>query len=101
MARPLLHGVRRAHPGAEIRALGPAPLIALLGAESTFDAGLAWPARRGPEGSGAARAGMARLAADLRAWRPDASLVLPFSFSSAWFAWRTRAALRIGYARGA
>ena len=43
---------------------------------------LAWSRRSGarPRGGGARPA-----------WRPDAALVLPPSFSSAWFAWRTRA----------
>jgi heptosyltransferase-2 len=91
MARPLLHGLRRAQPGAEIRAIGPGPLVSLLAGERTFAAGLAWPGR-------ADAAGCRRLAAELRAWRPEAALIMPFSFSSAWFARRTGAPVRIGYA---
>jgi heptosyltransferase-2 len=97
MARPLLHGLRQAHPEAEIRAVGPASLLALLAIERTFDAGEAWPAR-GDADRRAARARRDQLTAGLRAWRPEAALVLPFSFSSARFAWSTRAAARIGYA---
>ncbi|MEK7823533.1 MAG: lipopolysaccharide heptosyltransferase II [Candidatus Eisenbacteria bacterium] len=89
MARPLLHGVRHAHPRAEIRAVGPAPLLSLLAGESAFDAGEPWP------GDGAARGELTRR---LRAWRPDAALVLPFSFASARFAFGTRAPIRAGYA---
>ena len=88
MARPLLHGLRGAHPRAEIRAVGPAPLLALLEDERTFDAGEPWPAG-GPQ-----RADLTRR---LRAWRPEVALVLPFSFSSARFAFGTRAPMRIGY----
>lgn len=97
MARPLLHGVRRALPESEIRAVGPAPLVALLEGERTFDAGHAFPAR--PSGGGPRpKDTVADLVAELRAWRPDAALVLPFSFSSAWFARATGAPVRIGYA---
>jgi len=98
MARPLLHGMRRAHPQAEIRAVGPAALLSLLGGERTFDAGDAWPARTGPGEPGTAARERTRLAAELRVWRPDAALILPFSFSSAWFARGVGAAIRIGYA---
>jgi ADP-heptose:LPS heptosyltransferase len=97
MARPLLHGLRQAHPGAEIRAVGPAPLLSLLAMERIFDAGEAWPAR-GDADRRAARARRNQLAAALRDWRPEAALVLPFSFSSARFALSTRAPVRIGYA---
>ena len=88
MARPLLHGLRHAHPSAEIRAVGPAPLLALLEVERTFDAGEPWPA-----------AALARraLTQRLRTWGPEAALVLPFSFSSARFARGTGAAMRVGY----
>jgi len=88
MARPLLHGLRRAHPAAEIRAVGPGPLLALLEVERAFDAGEPWPATR------AARRALAQR---LWRWRPDAALVLPFSFSSASFARATGAAMRVGY----
>ncbi|HET7224433.1 MAG TPA: glycosyltransferase family 9 protein, partial [Candidatus Eisenbacteria bacterium] len=89
MSRPLLHALRAAFPAAEIRAIGPGPLLELLAAECAFDRGLPWPA------SGGARAALARA---LAAWGPDVALVLPPSFSSAWFARRTRAQARIGFA---
>jgi len=88
LARPLLHALRRAHPRAELRAVGPASLLGLLSADPVCDAWDAWPA---PAERGA-------LAARLRAWRPDLALVLPPSFSSAVFAWHTGARVRIGYA---
>lgn len=89
MARPLLHGVRDAQPAAEIRAVGPTALLALLSSEATFDRAEPWPGDR---------AGRAHLARTLRAWRPEVALVLPFSFSSARFAAATGARSRIGYA---
>jgi heptosyltransferase-2 len=92
MARPLLHATRAAHPHAEIRAMGKAGLLSLLASERTFDAAESWP---GPEEGAGPRH---ELAARLRAWRPEAALILPFSFSSAQFAHATGARLRIGYA---
>jgi len=89
MARPLLHALRLGIPDAAIRAVGPAPLLDLLAADGAFDGADPWPA------GAAAREHLAR---ELRAWRPDAALVLPPSFSSAWFAWRTGARVRIGQA---
>lgn len=97
MARPLLHAVRRAHRGAEIRAVGKAALLDLLEPERTFDVGEPWPVR-GDEGPLAFRTERENLEANLQAWRPDVALILPFSFSSAWFAYTIRAAMRIGYA---
>jgi heptosyltransferase-2 len=94
MARPLLHALRSAHPAAEVRAVGPGTLLSLLAGERSFDGHHAWPAR----GSGDARARQRALGAELRAWRPDAALILPFSFSSARFVRSTGARLRVGYA---
>jgi len=94
MARPLLHAVRAAHPDAEIRAVAPAALLSLLGKEGVFSAGEPWPARAERRAGG----GTGRIAALFREWRPQAALVLPFSFSSAWFAWSTGAPVRVGYA---
>src|SRR6266545_1436024 len=91
LARPLLHALRGAFPRAEIRWVSPAPIAELLAGDPAADAREAWP-----QGRAARRA----LGAQLRAWRPDAALVLPSSFSSAWFAWRTGARVRIGYAQG-
>lgn len=90
MARPLLHAVRAVHPRAEIRAVGKAALLGLLEPDRTFDAAEPWPGREGRE--------RRDLASRLRTWRPDVALVLPFSFSSARFAWAVGAAWRIGYA---
>ena len=88
LARPLLHALRRAHPRASLRAVGPAPLADLLSADPVADAWEAWPAERAARGT---------LAARLREWRPDLALVLPPSCSSAWFAWRLGARARVGY----
>ena len=97
MARPLLHALRVAHPQAELRAVGKAALLALLASERAFDAGEAWPApgELAPDALRAARRG---LTATLRSFRPDVALVLPFSFSSAWFARGLGAPMRVGYA---
>jgi len=89
LARPLLYALRRAHPRAEVRVLGPSPILDLLSTDPVADAWEAWPG-----GSGAPAQAIARLSA----WRPDAALVLPPSFSSAWLAWRTGARERVGYA---
>ena len=97
MARPLLHAVRAAHRGAEIRAVGKSALLALLESERAFDVGEPWPVRR-DEAPLAFRTERERFEANLASWRPDVVLVLPFSFSSAWFAFSLRAPMRIGYA---
>lgn len=88
MARPLLHALRRLHPGAALEAVGEDAHLELLASEGVIDRAHAWP--REP----AARAGLARA---LRATPADAALVLPPSFSSAWFTWRAGARERIGY----
>jgi len=97
MARPLLHAVRRALPQAEIRAVGKSALLELLEHERTFDAGERWPVR-GDLSPLAFQMERESFEADLAFWRPDVALVLPFSFSSAWFAFTLRAPMRIGYA---
>jgi len=89
MARPLLHALRRHFPGARRVAVGPAGLLEALAVEDPELETHAWPGTSGEK---------ARLAETLRANRPDAALVLPASFSSAWFAWRSGARRRVGYA---
>jgi heptosyltransferase-2 len=84
MARPFLHAVRHAFPGARVVATGPAGLLALLAPERLWDDAVAWPP------TAAARA-------TLRASRPDLAFVLPPSFSSAWWALRTGARRRSGF----
>ena len=88
MARPLLHAVRRALPAAAIAGVAPAPVLGLLAADGVIDLPEPWS----PESMGR-RALIGRL----RAWRPEAAVVLPPSFSSALFAWRVGAPLRAGY----
>jgi len=88
MARPLLFALRGAFPRAVVRCVGPAGPMELLRGDGTAAEWLAWP--EDDRGRGERVAG-------LRRWRPDAALVLPPSFSSAWFARRTGARRRIGY----
>ena len=88
LARPLLHDLRRLRPAAEVRAVAPATLLGLIAAEGVISGGHPWPASRSDRSA---------LVRELRAWRPDVALVLPSSFSSALFAWRTGAPVRIGY----
>lgn len=88
MARPLLHALRRAHPQATVVAVGQAAHLDLLSHDGVLDERHAWPAGR------TERAALVR---ELRARPPDVALVLPPSFSSAWFAWRAGARVRIGY----
>lgn len=85
MARPLLHAVRASWPDASITAVGPAALLELLAPDRAWDEAHPWPLAPGT------------LAA-LRARRADLALVLPPSFSSAWFAFRTGARERAGFA---
>jgi heptosyltransferase II len=85
MARPALHALRAAHPGARTTAVGPAALLELLRAERAWDDEEPLPAGPG-------------LAARLRARQPEAALVLPPSFSSALLAWRSGARVRVGFA---
>ncbi|MEO5617912.1 MAG: lipopolysaccharide heptosyltransferase II [Candidatus Eisenbacteria bacterium] len=89
MARPLLHALRRQFPSTVRAALGPAAVLDLLAAEDSGFASHVWPAGR--EGRG-------RLARELRRDRAAAALILPGSFSSAWFALQCGARERIGYA---
>jgi len=88
MARPLLHALRAAWPGARLLGVGPAPLLALPAGEGALDETAAWPhERRGRRAASGA----------VRGFRPEAALVLPGSFSSAWLAWRSGARVRVGY----
>lgn len=96
LARPLLHALRHSRPGAEIMAIAPDPLLELLRGEGTFDRALAWPTRS-PNGAPPRESRSGPLA-EVKAWRPDVALILPPSFSSAWFGWRSGARARIGYA---
>jgi heptosyltransferase-2 len=88
LARPLLHGLGQLRPAPEVRAVAPAGLLGLIAAEGVISRGHPWP-----DGASGRRA----LVRELRAWRPDEALVLPPSFSSALFAWRTGAPVRVGY----
>jgi heptosyltransferase-2 len=85
MARPALRALRAGLPGASIAAVGPATLLDLLAPDAAWDEAHAWPLAHG-------------VMAALRSPRPAAALVLPPSFSSAWFVFRTGAAIRVGFA---
>jgi len=85
MARPLLHALRASLPHANVVAVGPRPLLELMAAERLWDEALPWPLTPAARGS-------------LRAVRPEWAIVLPPSFSSAWFALRSRARRRVGFA---
>ena len=86
MARPLLFGLKEVRPGATVWCVGPAGPIELLRGDGVAEQLLSWPAE--------ARGGVL---ARVRSWRPEVALVLPPSFSSAWFAWRSGARQRVGY----
>jgi heptosyltransferase-2 len=85
MARPFLHSLRSGAAGASVVAVGPAPLLELLAPDAVWDEAFAWPL---PAGAMTA----------LRSPKPETAFVLPPSFSSAWFAFRTGAARRLGFA---
>jgi len=89
LARPLLHLLRESFPAAEITAVAPAGLLDLIEPDGVADRHAPWPRERDSRRA---------LVAGLRRKPADAALVLPPSFSSAWFAFRCRAAVRIGYA---
>src|SRR5439155_7922205 len=74
MARPLLYALRAAWPQARILGVGPAGVC-----EPLLDEAVVHDfAARGRDAASRASVG-----ARARAWRPDAALVLPASFSSA------------------
>jgi heptosyltransferase-2 len=89
LARPLLAGLRRALADVELYAVGPAAVLQLLGPGAGFARADAWTASPGERRS---------LVARVRAWSPEVAVVLPPSFSSAWFAFRSGARERVGFA---
>ena len=88
MARPAVIALRAAHPNAILEAIAPPGLRALAGWDRVFETIHAWP------DSNSARGALAR---SVRLTRPDAVLVLPPSFSSAWWALGTGAPVRVGF----
>lgn len=84
MARPLAFSLRHAFPQARVTAVGPTALLDLLAADGLWESAVSIdePA--------------AALAA-VRAERPEAAILCPPSFSSAWFAWRSGARERVGF----
>src|SRR5262245_9333082 len=89
LARPLLHALRASRPDAEIRLVGPGPLLAVLEPDAIAGGSWAWPKDS---------AGRRAVVDAARRFAPAVALVLPPSFSSAWFAFRSGAPTRIGYA---
>ena len=88
LARPLLQRLRAGLPAARIAAVAPGALLELLEADGAIDLAIPWPLDR------TARAAALR---EVRGWSAEVALVLPPSFSSAWLAWRSGAARRVGY----
>jgi heptosyltransferase-2 len=88
MARAALFALRAGQPEATITAVGPASLVALLAEDGVCDRLHAWPATPRER---------AALHGEVRGWSPQAALILPPSFSSAWWAWRCGAPIRVGY----
>ena len=86
MALPALHGLRAARPGVCVMAVG--RWASLLAGQGVADALVHYP-----PGGGERR----RLAASLRAMRPDGAVLLPNSFESAIAARLWGARMRLGY----
>lgn len=84
MARPLLHALRAAFPGAYTIAVGPAPILGLLADDSPWHEAFALS----EPGATLAK---------LRTESVDAAIVCPPSFSSAWFACQAGARIRTGF----
>ncbi len=85
MARPLLHALRAAFANAHAVAVGPAPILELLASDLLWDQ--AFPSAN------------PRAALDaIRSEGLAAAVICPPSFSSAWFAWRSGAKTRVGFA---
>lgn len=96
MSVPAWRALRAHWPQARICAVGPGSAAALLEGLDCFDDLRALPARKAAGGAAALRAEARRL----RAERFDLALLGANSFSSAWMAWRTGAARRVGYGGG-
>ncbi len=95
MSLPALRAVRSRFPEAQIAIIG-RPYVADIYRDQqicnqliTYD----------PNGSHAGFSSRERLAAELRALKFDAALLLQNAFDAAWLAWRARIPERIGYAR--
>ena len=86
MALPALHGLRAARPGACVVAVG--RWASLLAGQGVADALVPYPWAGGDRW---------RLAASLRAMRPDGAVLLPNSFGSALAARLWGARMRLGY----
>jgi heptosyltransferase-2 len=86
MALPALHGLRAARPGVCVVAVG--RWASLLAGQGVADALVPYPLASGDR---------RRLAASLRAMRPDGAVLLPNSFESALAARLWGARMRLGY----
>jgi heptosyltransferase-2 len=92
LSRPLLHAVSRAFPDASVTAWGLPALLETLATDRAWREQEPWSSD-----AAARRASLARL--EVRHF--DLALVLPPSFSSAWWAWRCGARARVGFATDA
>jgi heptosyltransferase-2 len=91
LARRMLHGLRAARPDARLFAVAPPALLDLLAPEGLFERIHPWSVERDVRNG---------CLAAVRDFGPEVALVLPPSFSSALFAWRSGARRRVGYAEG-
>ncbi|MCF6287145.1 MAG: glycosyltransferase family 9 protein, partial [Candidatus Hydrogenedentes bacterium] len=93
MATPALRALRKRYPDATITAAGKAACCAVLAGSPSVDRLHTLPERP-------AFMATFSLARTLAESRPDLAVIMPNSFRTAWLAWLTGAAWRIGYARG-
>jgi heptosyltransferase-2 len=95
MALPALHSVRRRFPQAEISILTRPYVADLYRWQGLADHLIPYDSR----GAHGGFRGRERLAAELRARKFDAALLLQNAFDAAWLAWRAGIPERIGYSR--
>ncbi len=88
MARPALWALRAAWPQAEPLGVGPQGPCAPLVDEGVLTRALPW---------GRDQASRRQVLREVRAFAPEVAFVLPNSFSTAWFAWRSGATVRVGF----
>jgi len=95
MALPALRAVRSRFPEAEIAILARPYVADIYRDQQICNRLILYDA----SGAHAGVLGRERLAAELRAQKFDAALLLQNAFDAAWLAWRARISERIGYAR--
>jgi heptosyltransferase-2 len=95
MALPALRAVRSRFASAEIAIVARPYVADLYGDQQVCNQLIAYD----PNGQHTGISGRERLAAELRAQKFDAALLLQNAFDAAWLAWRAGIPERIGYAR--